>query len=131
MIAAKSFTEILALRGRIVLFTASAAVALPLEQVAERQYFQIVTVRGWADIYGPISQWRRLHDSREHGLISCDIRSFGPGVRLPATDVVWVGETGDVLHVPHLWQLFTQAMARSDTIDETIAVRKWLLSEGA
>lgn len=49
MRAAKSFTEILDLRGRIVLFTPTAAIGLRFEQQAERNHAQVIHTRGWAD----------------------------------------------------------------------------------
>lgn len=91
----KTFKSILALRGRIVLFTANPLVGLRHERVAERLGFQVIHTRGWADPYGPLGTWKRLHDAREYGLLSCDQMRYTRGYVIPATDLVWVGAAGD------------------------------------
>ncbi len=123
----KSFTDILALRGRIVIFTNSAPVGLRFEQHAERHHATVITTRGWADAYGPLGAWQRIHTQRDYGVLSCDQQRYvKPEFYLPATDIVWVGDIGDPLHVAHKWAAFQQAMDRggSDT-------RHWLCAEDA
>jgi hypothetical protein len=112
-----------------VLFTPTAAVALPFEQHAERSYAKVIHTRGWADAFGPVSEWHRIHQCREHGVFSCDQVRFTTGVILPATDLVWVGETGNLLHLPHIHQRFINAMNRP--FDPENPPRQWLLAEGA
>ena len=129
MKAATSFTSILALRGRVVIFTPSAVVGVRYERHAERHHAQVVTTRGWADASGPLHAWGRIHAAREYGVLSCDQRRYVTGFRLPCTDLVWVGEMGDPLHVPHLWAAFQQAMARSD--NQLEPARQWTLAEDA
>jgi hypothetical protein len=128
MQSATSFAKILALRGRIIIFTPSAPIGLRFEQMAEREHAQVVCTRGWADAMAPLSMWQRIHESREFGLLSCDQRRYVTGVRMHATDLVWVGETGDPLNVPHLWGAFSQAMGRAHIED---GARMWLVSEDA
>lgn len=97
-IIAGNFREILALRGRIVLLTRTAEIALPFEDLAERRFADVVSTRGWADPYGPLLAWGRIHSAREHGLLSCDqVRYVTKVYRIPCTDVVWVGSRGDAL----------------------------------
>lgn len=129
MRAAQSFTSILAMRGRVVIFTPSASVGLRFEQHAERHHAKVVTTRGWADASGPLHTWGRIHASREYGVLSCDQQRYVKGFRIPCTDLVWVGDFGDPLHVPHLWLAFQKAMARSD--DQLEPARQWTLSESA
>ena len=128
MKAAKSFKEILDRRGRIVLFTPSAALGLKFEQQAERAYATVVTTRGWADRYGPISAWNRLHQAREFGMLSCDQKTYTNGVTLHGTDFVWVGDAGHPRHTPHIWLAFSHCMGRADPVDPPTL---WLLAEDA
>lgn len=90
-----NFKEILAMRGRIVVFTATHPVGLRVEQMAERNYAHVVCTRGWADIYGPLHSWNRISQSREYGVLSCDQRTYLNGIQLPGTDYVWVGNCFD------------------------------------
>ncbi len=129
MRAARSFTEVLDLRGRIVLFTPTAAIGLRLEQLAERHHAQVVTTRGWADAIGPLHTWSRIHTCREYGVLSCDQVRYIHGFKLEATDLVWVGETGDPVHQAWLWARFSQAMSRG--IEREDPPRLWVLAEGS
>lgn len=123
------FSEILALRGRIVLFSPSALLSVQFEQFAERNHAQVICTRGFADPHVPLGAWHRLHASREYGLLSCDQRVY-PGKAIPATDVAWIGDTGDAMHTPHLWRMFDAAMSCATAGDANgNAVRKWLLGE--
>lgn len=90
-----NFKEILAMRGRIVVFTATHPVGLLVERLAERHHAQVVCTRGWADIYGPLLQWNRVNQAREYGVLSCDQRTYLNGIQLPGTDYVWVGNCFD------------------------------------
>lgn len=129
MRSATSFRSILALRGRIVLFTATAPVGLIFEQVAERDHAKVIHSRGWADSYGPVGEWHKLHHSREYGVFSADQQRYVGDIPLPATDLVWVGETGNPHTEPHLWQRFSQAMSKD--ISALEPPRLWLISEDA
>lgn len=133
MKAAKSFTEVLAFRGRILLFSPNAAVALVFEQHAERLHAQVVCTRGVEDASIPLSRWHRIHASREFGLLSCDQARYTHGVPIPATDIVWIGETGHPDHWPGTWIKFCQAMSRANQYEhqEGILVRRWTLHEEA
>lgn len=128
MKAANSFKEVLDRRGRIVIFTPSASVGLRFERMAERYGAQVVTTRGWADRYGPISTWNRIHQSREFGVLSCCQTRYTQSVMLHGTDFVWVGETGHPERMPHLWLAFSQSMSRGDTDNPP---HLWLLHEDA
>ena len=66
------FSEILALRGRIVLFSPSALLSVQFEQFAERNHAQVICTRGFADPHVRLGAWHRLHATREFGLLSCD-----------------------------------------------------------
>lgn len=125
MRSAKSFSEVLGLGGRIVLFTASAGVALRFEQHCDRHHVRVICTRGLADHYVAMSEWHRIHATREHALLSCDQRHY-PRAAMPATDLIWIGETGDLQHVPHVWRSFLLAMSCSISYEP---VRKWLLDE--
>lgn len=133
MRAAKSFTEVLSLRGRIVLFSPSAAIAVRFETVAEWNHARIVHTRGIEDSYVPLSEWQRVWNSGEYAVLSCDQHRYINGVRIQATDIVWVGETGHHLHTPHIWSRFSRAMSWAERHDEPDAhpVRLWLVDEGA
>ncbi len=123
------FSDILALRGRIVLFSPSVALSLQFEQFAERSHAQVICTRGCPDPYIPLRAWHIIHATREYGLLSCDQRIY-PGKAIPATDVVWIGDTGDAMHTPHLWRAFEAAMSCAAAGDANgNAVRKWLLDE--
>ena len=124
---AASFKDILDLRGRIVIFTASASVGLKFEQMAERHHAQVVTIRGWADKSAPLYAWRRLHDTREFGLLSLTQANVA-GFRVHATDLVWVGDMGHPRDTPHTWLSFSQAMGRAHPEDDA---RLWTLNEDA
>jgi hypothetical protein len=128
MKAATSFTEVLRQRGRIVIFTPSATVGLRFEQHAERHHAQVVTTRGWADRFGPISTWNRIHDSGEFGVLSCDQQRYMNATTLKGTDFVWVGETGHPLNLPYLWAAFSNSMSRGDPLNPP---NLWLLAEDA
>ena len=128
MKAATSFTEVLKARGRIVIFTPSAIVGLRFEQHAERNNAQVVCTRGWADKFGPISAWNRIHASREFGVLSCDQQRYMNATTLYGTDFVWVGETGHPRNLPHLWSAFSNSMSRGDPLNPP---NLWLLSENA
>lgn len=128
MRAATSFTEILNRRGRIVLFTPSAIIGLRLEQMAERAHAQVVHTRGWADRFGPLGVWNRIHQSREFGLLSCNQATYVNATVLRGTDFVWVGETGDPMRAPYTWGCFSQCMSRGDPTDPPML---WLLPEDA
>lgn len=123
---AATLLEILAYRGRVVIFTPTAELGLKAEQLAERHHAQVITTRGWADPYGPLSTWQRMHSAREYALLSCNQTTYTTGYKLPCTDLVWVGDTGDQLHTAHLWQRFNQCMATGFNLD--IDPRKWLVS---
>ena len=129
MRAAKSFKEVLDLRGRIVLFTPTAAVGLRLEQQAERSHAQVIHTRGWADPIGPLHAWSRIHACRDYGVLSCDQMRYIHGFKLECTDIVWVGETGDPVHQAWLWARFSQAMSRG--IEREDPPRLWVLAEGS
>lgn len=128
MKAAKSFKEILDHRGRIVLFTPSASLGLRFEQEAERAYAVVVSTRGWADRYAPLSAWNRLHQCREFGLLSCDQKTYANGTTLHGTDFVWVGDAGHPLQRPHIWLAFSHCMNRGDQLEPPTL---WLLPEDA
>lgn len=128
MQAAKSFNDILALRGRIVIFTPNAAIGLKFEQHAERHHAQVVCTRGHADPYIPLGQWSRIHAAREYGVLSCDQRRWVTGVRMPATDLVWVGPMGDPFVETNLWACFSQAMGRVEFGEEC---RRWTIAGDA
>lgn len=122
----KTFKQILSYKGRIVLYTANHIVGLRHEKVAERYGFPVIHTRGWADIYGPIGTWQRMHLAREYGLLSCDqLRYTRPGLRLPATDLVWVGEVRDDPTHVLLRMRYDTAMAAWDAPD----VRRWTIPE--
>lgn len=91
----KRFRDVLALRGRIVIFTPNALVGLKFEQAAERAHAQVVHTRGWADAYGPLGLWNRIHNSRDYAVLSCDQQRYVEGYKVHGTDYVWVGPTGD------------------------------------
>lgn len=129
MKSALSFTSILAMRGRVVIFTPSASVGLRFEQHAERHHAQVVTTRGWADHSGPLHAWGRIHASREYGVLSCDQQRYITGMRIPCTDLVWVGDFGDPVNVPHLWAAFQQGMGRGG--QQLEPARQWTLAEDA
>ncbi len=118
-----SFSDILALRGRVIVFTPSAPVGLRFEQFAERHHATVVCTRGWADIYGPLLQWTRIHHAREYGVLSCDQTTYFNGVQLPATDYVWVGNCFDtptqVMRHQKAAQMALDHEARLWTIAET------------
>lgn len=126
-----TFKEILAHRGRVVVFTPNAAVGLTFEQYAERAHAQVICTRGWADPYGPIGLWHRACAAREYAVLSCDQHRYVTGFRIPATDLVWVGNTGS-LHVDsHIFQRYSQAMNRSyDLADTGLELRRWAIGEG-
>lgn len=128
MRAARSFTDILAQRGRIVIFTPSASVGLKFEQLAERQHATVITTRGWADRFGPLSTWQRLHDARDFGVLSLCQTRYVTGVKVHCTDLVWVGDMGHPRDMPHLWITFSQCMSRAHETDEA---RLWTLAEDA
>lgn len=121
----KTFKSILALRGRIVLFTANPVVGLRHERVAERAGIPVIHTRGWADPYGPLGTWKRLHDCREPGLLSCDQVRYTRGYVIPATDLVWVGKTGDSQIERALMMRYDAAMRVCQFED----VRKWVIAE--
>jgi hypothetical protein len=132
LIPAKSFTDILAQRGRIVIFTRNAVIGLRFEQHAERHHAKVVCTRGWADPIGPLGEWNRMHNQRDYGVLSCDQQRYVTGMRLPATDLVWVGPFGDPLNVPHLWGAMNQAMHRANHLELLgTQVNKWVLAEDA
>lgn len=116
------FREILDLRGRIVLFTQSASVGLRFEQYAERHHARVVCTRGWADIYGPLLEWTRIHHAREHGVLSCDQVRYLNGVQVQGTDYVWVGACFD-----HPLQL--QRYNRAAQMAFDYSARIWTLGE--
>lgn len=121
----KTFREILSYKGRIVLFTAHHQIGLRHELVAERAMLQVVHTRGWADPYGPLGIWLRLHASREPGLLSCDQMRYTRGFTIPATDLVWVGSPGDKqIHVG-LHMRYEAAMRVCGGED----VRRWTIPE--
>lgn len=128
MKAARSFKEVLDKRGRIVLFTATATIGLRLEQEAERNHAQVVSTRGWADKWGPMGQWGRIHRCREFGLLSCNQATYTGAKLIFGTDFVWVGETGDPMRAPFTWGCFSQCMSKGDPENPP---RLWLLHEDA
>lgn len=128
MKAATSFREVLDLRGRILLFTPNALVGLRFEQMAERHHAQVVHTRGWLDKWGPLGIWQRIHASRDYAVLSCDQKTYITGVRIPATDVVWVGPMGDPRFEESLWARFSQAMGRPG---DDPNVRLWTCGEDA
>jgi hypothetical protein len=111
------------------LFTPTASIGLRFEQLAERQHAQVIHTRGWADSFGPISLWQRIHDTREYGVLSCDQQRYVLGMKIMCTDIAWVGSTGDPVKEPHLWTRFSQAMSRG--IDSEDPPRLWMLPEDA
>jgi len=121
-----TFRDILAHRGRVVVFTPNSVVGLAFEQMAERHHAQVVCTRGWADSYGPLLAWNRIYAAREYGVLSCDQHRYVHGFHLHATDLVWVGPTGDILHVSHIWRRYQHAMLRAG--DDPM-IRKWALGE--
>lgn len=116
--------DILAHRGRIIVFTASAPIGLRVEQVAERNHAQVVCTRGWADIYGPLHQWNRIHVAREYGLLSCDQHTYFGGIKIPGTDYVWIGNCFD-----HPEQL--ARYNRAGEMSMYYQARMWTISEDA
>jgi len=116
--------DILAHRGRVVVFTSSASLGLKIEQLAERHHAQVVCTRGWADIYGPLLQWNRIHLAREYGLLSCDQRTYLNGIQLPGTDYVWIGNCFD-----HPEQLLRYNKAGQMSMDHE--ARFWTIGEDA
>lgn len=120
----KRFRDVLALRGRIVIFTPNTVVGLKFEQAAERAHAQVIHTRGWADAYGPLGMWHRIHAARDYAVLSCDQHRYVTGFRIPCTDLVWVGPGGDE-HV-ELW-LYTRRMQALHRGDEF--TRQWMLGE--
>lgn len=118
--------EILAHRGRIVVFTPSATLGLKVEQVAERNHAIVICARGQADPYIPVSAWHRVCNARDYGVFSCDQVAWVTGVRLPATDLVWVGETGLERGPDHLAVRYRQAMNRAAG---SLDIRTWAIRE--
>lgn len=112
-----TFRDILAHRGRIVLFTPSASVALPFELAAERIFATVICMRGQADPYIPISAWNRVCASREYGLLSLGQITHSHGLHVPATDLVWVGPNDGYLEVH-----YKQAMRRAGDHPD---LRRW------
>lgn len=112
-----TFRDILAHRGRIVLFTPSASVALPFELAAERIFATVICMRGQADPYIPISAWNRVHATRQHGLLSLSQMVHSRGILVPATDIVWVGPKDH-----HLEELYHRAMQRAGDDPD---LRRW------
>lgn len=130
MQVASSFSEILALKGRIVIFTGTAEIGLKFEQAAERSGATVICTRGWADKVAPLAPWMRLHSCREHGVLSCNQQTYITGFKLPATDLVWVGDTGRVGDMT--WARMQQAFNRAAHIEEAgEIVRKWVCSPNA
>lgn len=126
----KTFTDILALRGRVVIFTPNAPVGLRFEQHAERHHAQVITTRGWADRLAPMAIWQRLHVNREYGLLSCDQHTYVTGIRIHATDLVWVGSVGDGVNELSLAARYQQAMRRAAHLEAMgHHVRKWCIGE--
>jgi hypothetical protein len=119
-----TFRDILAHRGRIVVFTPNAVVALAFEQMAERQHAQVVCTRGWADPYGPLLAWNRIYAAREYGVLSCDQKRYIEGYKIHATDLVWVGNPGDP--DVEVW-LYTRRMKALHLGDEH--ARQWMIGE--
>ena len=124
IITNKRFRDVLALRGRIVIFTANALVGLKFEQAAERAHAQVVCTRGWMDALGPLVTWSRLHASREYALLSCDQMRYITGLRIPCTDLVWVGPGGDPNRDSWLYARRMNALHRGDEF-----TRQWMLGE--
>lgn len=120
-----TFRDILNLRGRIVLFTATSDIGLLFERMAETYNMPVIHTRGWADPYGPLGTWARIHAAREYGVFSCDQRRYVAGYKVPATDLVWVGSVGDPVAAPHIHHRHQQAMQNCGDAD----VRRWLLQE--
>lgn len=133
MKAAKSFTEILALRGRILLFSPNADVSLRFEQHAERQHAQVICTRGTEDPSVPLRRWHLIHNTREFGMLSCDQHRYVYRIPIPATDIVWIGETGHPDHWPGVWLRFCAAMSRANEYEQSggLFVRRWTLHEEA
>lgn len=128
MTPASSFLQVLAQRGRVLLFTSTAATGLRFEQFAERHHARVIHTRAWADPFGPVCAWRQIHDTRDCGVFSCDQERYVMTTfNLPCTDLAWVGCTGDPVKAPALWQRFSQAMSRG--IDSNNPPRLWILPE--
>lgn len=124
-----TFKDILAFRGRILLFTPNASIALPMEQYAEAHHVQVISSRGWADSYGPIGIWRRVHAAREAGVFSADqVRYAGTTLPLPCTDIVWIGPRGHPVHEPLLHLRWRMTMREEDQTLDAL-VRRWTLDE--
>jgi hypothetical protein len=112
----------------VLLFTSRADIGLRFEQLAERQHARVIHTRGWADTFAPVSIWRHIHDTRDYGVFSCDQQRYVlESFDLPATDLVWVGCTGDPVKEPQLWLRFSNAMSRGINSDNP--PRLWLLPE--
>lgn len=125
IITGKTFRDVLALRGRIVIFTPNAVVGLRFEQAAERAHAQVVCTRGWADPYGPLGLWNRIHNSRDYAVLSCDQKRYVEGLtRMPGTDFVWVGPTGDPDVEVWLYSRCQKALHLGDEF-----ARAWVLGE--
>lgn len=120
-----TFRDIINLRGRIVLFTATSDIGLLFERMAETYNMPVIHTRGWADPYGPLGVWTRIHAAREYGVFSCDQKRYVNGYKVPATDLVWVGSVGDPVAAPHVHFRHQQAMQNCGDAD----VRRWLLRE--
>jgi hypothetical protein len=131
MQVASSFSEVLAFRGRIVIFTPNAEIGLRFERHAERTTSAtVICTRGWEDKVAPLAPWVRLHQVREHGVLSCDQRNYITGMHLPATDLVWVGNMGN--EGDHIWTAMMQAFARAAHLEQSgEIVRKWLCAPSA
>lgn len=117
-----SFPEILAFRGRILLYTPSAVIAGPFEEAARVRHAELVVTRGVPDKFIPVSRWQHVCGGREFGLFSTDQRSYTTGVRLGCTDIVWV--TNAVMFDDQNWRHLQQAMARGDPENPP---RRWLV----
>ena len=121
---ANTFKNILALRGRIVIFTPNSVVGLKFEQAAERAHAQIIHTRGWADAYGPLGLWNRIHAARDYALLSCDQHRYVEGYKVHGTDYVWIGPAGDPNVEVFLYARCQKAMHLGDEF-----ARHWLIGE--
>lgn len=127
MTPARTFLDVLAHRGRVLLFTPLQATAEKFEQLAERHHARVIYTRGWADPFAPLAPWLQIHKERDYGVFSCDQHRYVCGYELPCTDVVWVGCTGDPVKAPDLWHRFSHAMSRE--IETEKPPRLWILPE--
>lgn len=124
IITNKTFREILAYRGRVMLFTETATVGVKFEQCAERHHATVVCARGWVDNSVWLSRWTRLVAQREYAVLSLSQHAHAVGWRSGCTHAVWVGPIGPD---PQIAARFQQAMARG--FNTEMDVRHYVITE--